>query len=386
MKADKYILLLLLGLFITILNIACIDKFETNMTHNKDGHLVVEGNIISDSVVVFQLSRALPLEETSDNTEEFYTFMKVEAEVAVKGSDGSSWQGISLGDGEYSVAIGVLQPDIEYHLEVIYDGATYSSSPQRPLEASGIESVDFVQPDPEGPVEINVTTAKANTDGVQYFLWFYKEDWEVRAAFHSQYWYEYETGRILNMGYPKYAQGWCLNGVEQFIATSTASLSENRYVNRRLLSISSDDRRLSCLYSFRFYQRNLTKKEYEYYQIRIKSNEEMGGLFAPQPSELPTNITCSDPNRKVIGYVGCNMAVDYQHVYIASEDVNFIPEFRCNETTGGTDYQNYADGLQVSSYSGGKYYWADLKCVDVRHWGADPDARPDWWPNPYLYK
>ena len=386
MKKNRYIFRWIPVLLLAVLALGCIDKFDVGVSSDKAEYLVIEGNIVSDSVVVFQLSRSLPLQEKPGNADEFMNFQEVEAEVAVKGSDGSFWKGENRGKGEYAVAIGTLQKDAEYSLEVLYDGATYTSLPQCPLEASGIESVDFSQPDPEGPVELRVTTAMANLDEVQYHLWFFKEDWEVRAAYHSKYWYDSESGVILNMGWPKYAQGWCYNGVEQFMATSTVSLVENRWVNKLLHSIEPDDRRLSCLYSFRFYQRNLTKKEYEYYQIRIKSNEEMGGLFAPQPSELPTNITCSDPDRKVIGYVGCNMDVDYRQVYIATEDVNYIPAYLCSETNEGTAYDNYREGKQVSGQYGHHTYWADLKCVDVREWDADPNGRPEWWPNPYLYK
>ena len=387
MKANKYIYRLLPVLFIIILSIGCIDKFEANITHNKDVSLVIEGNIISDSVVVFQLSRTLPIKETPDNSDEFFTFMDVEAEVSVKGSDGSCWKGIPLGKGEYSVAVGTLQADKEYSLEVVCDGATYTSIPQQPLKASGIESVDYAQPDPEGPVELKVTTQLNNSDEIQYHLWLFKEDWEVRAAHHSKYWFDYETGMILNMGYPKYAQGWCYKISEQFIAASTASLVENRWVDRLLHTIASDDHRISCLYSFRLYQRNMTKKEYEYYQIRIKSNEEMGGLFTPQSSELPTNITCSDPDRKVIGYIGCNLSVDYRQVYISFNDINYTYEtaIQCAETSEGTPYDNWVAGKQVTRTEHG-VFWADLKCVDVRYWGANPDGRPEWWPNPYLYK
>ena len=48
MKANKYIYRLLPVLFIIILSIGCIDKFEANITHNKDVSLVIEGNICFD--------------------------------------------------------------------------------------------------------------------------------------------------------------------------------------------------------------------------------------------------------------------------------------------------------------------------------------------------
>ena len=35
----------------------------------------------------------------------------------------------------------------------------------------------------------------------------------------------------------------------------------------------------------------------------------MGGLFIPQPSELPTNIICNNSDKNVVGYVGVSMNV-----------------------------------------------------------------------------
>ena len=63
-------------------------------------------------------------------------------------------------------------------------------------------------------------------------------------------------------------------------------------------------------------RRKISRGEYEYYQEKIKLNEEMGGLFIPQPSELPTNITCNNSDKNVVGYVGVSMNVaKYRDVY-----------------------------------------------------------------------
>ena len=127
--------------------------------------------------------------------------------------------------------------------------------------------------------------------------------------------------------------------------------------------------------------------EYEYYQVRAKLNNEMGGLFTPQPSELPTNITCSNPTRKVIGYVGCNMGVAHAQLYIPEEEVVYIDSYSCDigKDPAGSYLDKYAAGFQVSDKTEQSVEWAKIGCVDVRSWQANPTGRPSWWPNPYLY-
>ena len=57
--------------------------------------------------------------------------------------------------------------------------------------------------------------------------------------------------------------------------------------------------------AYRVQQRALSKEGYEYYLNVQQQNEEMGGIFTPQPSEIQGNISCiSQPERRTIGYVG----------------------------------------------------------------------------------
>ena len=141
--------------------------------------VVVEGDIISDSTVVFQLSKTLPLDISGENEDLFDTFQNVDAEVCVKGSDGTLWQAQWWGRGKYRVEIGTLKPDVEYHLEIQYNGDTYQSEPQRPLKTRGIEKMAFRQPDLNGPVTISLDTEEGEAGGADYYLWFFEEDWEI---------------------------------------------------------------------------------------------------------------------------------------------------------------------------------------------------------------
>ena len=363
----------------------CVEEFEANITDMPTEGLVVEGDIISDSTMVFRLSKTLPLNMTEDNEGLLDAYLDVDADLCVKGSDGTLWPGYWWGRGQYRVEIGTLKPDVEYHLEILYNGDTYQSEPQKPLKTVGIEKMSFRQPDLNGPVSVMLDTQES--EDTQYYLWFFEEDWEVRAHFASTFLFVPEFDRIVEYDYPPVAQGWCYNSTDQIILGTTESNVTNKIVGRVIQKIENTSHRISCLYSIRVQQRTLTRQEYEYYQVRNKLSSEMGGLFTPQPSELPTNITCSNPERKVIGYVGCNMGIARYQLYIPEEEVFYLDNYRCE--TGmdpdGSAMDKYVAGFQVSDKVETDIEWSKARCVDVRKMLADPKGRPSWWPNPYLY-
>lgn len=386
MKKFRYIVGII-GALVLMASTGCVEKFEADISDLMTEGLVVEGNIISDSTVVFNLSKTIPLNFSEDNKDAFENYQDVYAELAVVGSDGSSYPGLWWGRGRYRVEIGTLKPDVAYHLEILYNGDTYQSEPQKPLACRGIKELTFRQPDLSGPVSVHLTSQPSDSGDSEYYLWYFEEDWEVRAHFQTTYLYDAELNGLIEYPYPPVAQGWCYNGTDQILLGSTESVTGNQIVGRTIQSIKPTDHRLSVLYSIRVQQRNLSRMEYEYYQVRAKLNNEMGGLFTPQPSELPTNITCSNPTRKVIGYVGCNMGVAHAQLYIPEEEVVYIDSYSCDigKDPAGSYLDKYAAGFQVSDKTEQSVEWAKIGCVDVRSWQANPTGRPSWWPNPYLY-
>lgn len=86
---------------------------------------------------------------------------------------------------------------------------------------------------------------------------------------------------------------------------STEKLKEHLIINNKLLDVPVNEDRFTVLYSIQVQQRALSKEGYEYYLNVQQQNEEMGGIFTPQPSESQGNISCiSQPGRRTIGYVG----------------------------------------------------------------------------------
>ena len=390
MNKHKTIVGMIWALFLLAM-MGCVEKFEAGFGDIPSEGLVVEGDIISDSAVVFQLSKTMPLGSLVENEALMDEYLSVDAQVKVKGNDGTSWLGKCEGKGRYRVDIGTLQPDREYYLEIEYEGDVFRSEPQKPLETSGIEKLSFEQPDLEGPVSIMLDTPENKNGEKKYYLWYFEEDWEVRAEFASMFLYDLSTDKVTTYSFPPIAQGWCHYGLDQIMLGTTEAYADNRVTDKILKTISNSDHRLSVLYSIRVEQRDLTRKEYEYYQERAKQNNEMGGLFTPQPSELPTNISCSNPARKVIGYVGCNMGVSQAHLYISNDEVSYLNKFDCKvgQAPEGSNKDKYSAGFQISNIitEGNNVYveWAKRECVDVTMKKANPEGRPSWWPNPYLY-
>ena len=115
-----------------------------------------------------------------------------------------------------------------------------------------------------------------------------------------------DNDRIIEYDNPPYAQGWVHRLSKDILINSTANFNDNHLKDKILYSIDNEDVRLSHLYSTFVVQRRISKGEYEYYQCKERFTNDMGGLFTPQPSEMPTNLTCSDKNKRVIGYVGVN--------------------------------------------------------------------------------
>lgn len=362
----------------------CVDKFNAHLPVEDMGLLIVEGNIISDSTVVFQLSRSFSLDMESFPQD----YNQIDADVSVVGSDGSCFNGTSLGKGKYQVAIGTLNKDAGYSLKIVYAGDTYTSEPQSPLETENIDSVTYEQSEEYGDIHIRVST---HSKGAAYYFWSYEEDWEVRSEYVIEWFYNPETDEVTYHKDTPYARGWCHNESSEILIGSTEHNVDNRLKDKQLYSIIPNDlegnNRVSCYYSTLMKQRRISRAEYEYYQNKIKFNEEMGGLFTPQPSELPTNIICDNPQKQAIGYIGTNMNVTKYRTFISYEDITYeqlrncklLAVFYNNPTFIELYMMNYRLAFYSPITKRDTTSWAPLGCTDVRDLGATLD-KPPFWP------
>ena len=157
--------------------------------------------------------------------------------------------------------------------------------------------------------------------------------------------------------YPE--RGWKFDYNKKIITESTINYAGGKFSKYQLLNIPRDDERVSWCYSNEVRQRAISKAEYEYEMACRQAGWEMGGLFTPQPSDLPTNIRCLTSSRRAIGYVGCSQNVATKRMYIDGTKISRILP-KPGESVKLVDC-NEADCVQMASTGMVLYEWIDSR-------------------------
>ena len=311
------ILCLLLGITLS----GCIEEFEADIPAEESNLLVVEGAICSGS-------NKFILSHTQAIKSYYSTLILGGASVSVRGSDGSEYP-TQAADGYYTCWIEELNPNVEYYLHIEADGEVYESEPQKPLRTEKIAEIRGVQNTPDSNIDVLVTPdAPFEPDKINYYSWTYDETWEVHPDYTTNMYFDTEAKipRINTSQFP--VRGW-KNGISSTIMVGTSTNYEGQHIQQfKLYDIDQSDERIYYRYSGLVHQRAISKAEYEYEVARRQASSEMGGLFTPQPSSLPTNIHCLTSSRRVIGYVGCALNTGEYRFFFNAEDFSVkYPEY-----------------------------------------------------------
>lgn len=332
----------------------CIEEYEADISEEDSNLLVVEGTICSSEWNTFILSR------TQAINSDYKLQMVNGARVSVRGTDGSEYKTESDG-GYYFCRMGALHPDVDYYLHIEVDGEVYESEPQRPLRTEEIADVRGVQDTPESSIDVLVTPEAPFESGQNnYYAWTYDETWEVHSDYTTTIYFDTSIMKPVFKANQFPERGWKdATGTTRAVG---ASLSyEGQHIRRlKMYDIDRSDERVFYRYSGLVHQRAITKAEYEYELARQQAGSEMGGLFTPLPSALPTNIRCLTSQKHVIGFVGCSLnTTDYRFFLNAEDFTIYIPP-RKDERTIFENPSN-ADCLQMVKE--GKYLceWEDKR-------------------------
>lgn len=362
---------------------SCIDEFEANLPDNDLQYLVVEGSICGQSDCEFFLSRSLSL---NPSAEELLNRNISDAHLSVCGSDNSHIRADQTEKGLYKVTLGTLNSELEYWLEIEWEGRTYQSSPTQPLSTPAISDLHFEQPRADKQVDILVTPAKNAPGELKYYQWDYQENWEIHTPYSTEWDYFPENDSIgfaerpLNIG-------WCKDLYHPAVIGNNVDFVDNEIRNLRLLSLNNMDDRFNWKYCITITQRAITREQFEYEQLAQRQSDDMGGLFTPQPSELPSNIRCIDGKSKAIGYIGVTLNAVQQRLFITCSDVGYrlmrIPHVLTDEEVQdqGPDANSlYGKGFRVLQYEPmtGKAQWIERWGIDATAWGAS-FQKPDFW-------
>lgn len=362
---------------LTLMLASCIEEYNAEIPEGEKDILVVDGTIVSESLCTFYVSRSIGFMSFSNTF-----FGELNASVRVKGSDGTEWSGVMDQIGEYQVAVGKLLPDVSYQLEIEAQGLVYMSTPMKPIETPEIMDSIAISGGLEDDAEKTDVLLYLNMKGPSdlFYRITYAEDWALHAEYNATMQYNRTTGEFSPMK-ESVGIGWKKNYSERPYLFASDKFEQGYQFPIELYSISLYQDYLSYRYCTTLTARAISKEEYEYEKLRNQMSGQMGDLFSPQPSTLPSNITCSDPKVKALGFVGVSSNVQHMRHYINTREVN------CHYSLGkcekyhisyfnNTNYNNIYDmGYRPVD---NRDNWAMTRCVDVRYSGATLE-KPDWW-------
>jgi hypothetical protein len=318
--------------------------------------------------------------------------MVLDAQVYVRGTDGSIYQAYLAGN-YYSCKVGELNPDVEYYLHIETGGEVYESEPQKPLRTEGIAEVKGVQNTPDSNIDVLVTPeAPFESDQTTYYSWTCDETWEVHSDYKTNMYFDTETKTRLYQAHLFPECGW-KDDVGSTIMVGASTNYEGQHIQSlKLYDIDCSNERVYYMYSGLMHQRAISKAEYEYELACRQAGSEMGGLFTPQPSALPTNIRCLTSRKHVIGYVGCSLNISDYRFFLDAENFSIHyprgednrvwidpcnEEICCAMVEKGMFLCEWEDN-RISMRTL-KTAWATKNQLDVRYKGAYIE-RPEYWP------
>ena len=363
----------------------CIEEYEADIPEEDSDLLVVEGTICSGKLNKFILSRTQAINSL------YIPQMVTGAIVTVRGTDGTEYT-TQAADGYYTCWIEALDPNAEYYLHIEADGEVYESEPTKPLRTEKIAEVKGVQNTPESDIDVLVTPeAPFESDRVNYYSWTYDETWEVHADYSTHMYFDKETMMRIYQANLFPEIGWKDATGSTIMVGSSASYEGQHIRSLKMYDLSRSNERVYYRYSGLVHQRAISKAEYEYELARRQAGSEMGGLFTPQPSALPTNIHCRTSDKHVIGFVGCALNTSEYRFFLDADDFSidqYIPE-DARKWLDGCDEAMCAKMVDKGfflcewednriSFGTLKTAWATEKQLDVRYKGTYIEE-PEFW-------
>ncbi len=369
----------------TVLITSCITPFQPEGVTDIDNMVVVEGDIILNDTTRVILSRSQAIKDL--NKVNYIT----KAQVWVVSDNGTLYAGkevLRKGKTQYIVNTIGLDPAKQYKLRVkLLGGQLYESelltvrvSPE--IDSIGVTS-DYVN---------KIATFYVNTHDSQnktrYYKWSFVEDWEFHAQYVSLFLYDPIKDIINNIDFSKNRYYcWSTRPSTAILVASTANLEQDIVFQKSLISMGPEDRRISYLYSMYLTQMAISREAFIYWENISKNSDKIGGIFAPQPTEIGGNIKCmSNPAERVLGYISAGI-VSRKRTFKYATDIGIYKEpILCESIfVDGTNpipfISLYEAGYDVISYSAeaNESYWVHKNCSDCRVFGTK--TKPSFWPN-----
>lgn len=305
---------------------SCISEYTPKDIDNVRDLLVVEGMITNDTTHIL-LSKSVGITESFKKDNYIYN-----ATIAVESSDGERFEGYHASEGSYVIPNGKLDVDKSYRLSIKYNSEQYESSFLTPLITPEIDSIGVMKAGKGEEVFITVTTHDAGNQ-TAFYKWSYKETWEFKAEMYANARLTQHLDTIFHSLRTSENTYYCWNSEhsKSILLGNTTKLQENVVSNHKLLSMPPSSEKLSIMYHIHVTQNQIRKETYDYISNMQKNGEDMGGLFAPIPSEMQGNVTCvSNPDIRTIGFV--DVSVETSKGYYVPQEMGYYeaPRFYCS--------------------------------------------------------
>lgn len=381
----KFLILVSLFSFMELVS-SCVTPFEPEGVVFNERMLVIEGNILVNDFTRVVLSHSKALDEP-----EGVEYVKM-AQVWVESDKGEKYYSRRVVSGDKVVyEINTAGADVRdnYRLVVNVEGKVYESDFVPVKISPEIDEIGFTLSKDSTEVTFHVNSHDP-LKKTNYYMWSYREDWEFNSYIYSMFEYEPNSKKIYEIPHEDNRNTcWNHSVSRDILIASTEHLSEDRVFQKKLVSIGNTDNKINYLYSMQLSQIALTREGYIYWENIRKNSDDIGGIFAPQPSEIAGNIKCvTDPSEKVIGFISAS-AVSRKRIFTYSWEIGiYRSPLYCNtEPIGGSLALRdslYAIGYDVVFYTPetGESVWSPKTCVDCRLFGTK--TKPSFWPNDHI--
>lgn len=303
-------------LLLTLMLLAggCLDPYYPPVSDTDVNILVVDGFLdTSEGSATLSLSKAVSLSSEAAPAAESY------AVVTLLDDKGGAYPMPEHATGQYRVDNVPIDPKALYRVHIVTQaGYEYQSDLSAIYDTPPIDSVTWTTDDRNLTVRVN-THDFTNTS--RYFRWTYEETWNYHAATLSEYISEGRGAYRSRTPSEMIFYCWATQPSTSIAIGSTVRLSENIVSQAPVAYIPKGSQKLSMKYSILVSQRAVSEAEYTYLEQLKKTTESIGGLFDPQPSQVPGNIhRMSSSSPVAIGYFGVGNTVK-ERIFIAYTDL-----------------------------------------------------------------
>ena len=368
-------------------NIYCKEIYTPPAIKNNPGFLVVDGLLTSapDSTYI-TLTRTRNLSDTIPSPPES------NAIVIAEGETSGTLPLIEIRAGVYGNLLS-LDSSQKYRLTIRTSSGVNYSSDFIPFKITpAIDSLSWKEDTAQVSIRVSTHDPSNNT---RYYRWTYEETWKYHTYYVSEFNYTDDTVAVRGGDHLIY-YCWLYAPSSDIEVGTSAELSQDIISNTVFHHVNKQTEKVYIEYSILAKQYALTSDQFDYWSNLKKTTEDLGTLFDPQPSQLPSNIHCiTNPSETVLGYLSAS-TITSKRMFIKRFDLsnyNYIPYFLpCQlnpelvQVIDPNDIQTAYQYLEAPGHlftflyeANGGYYIAPNFCADCREHGGT-SIKPGFWP------